>query len=176
MRDRIQGMLLEATLTVLHERWIPREEVAVWRPVRGVIDLLLRERHTDELVAGEAHSLLHTVEGQLRHAHEKADGLPSAPGWPWQWRTATPRVSSLLILRSCSAMHELVRSLPHVFAAAYPADTEQAAAALTTPTTPWPGSAIVWVRVDGARTRMLEGLPRNLRRDWDEALRRRVPE
>lgn len=162
LRDRIQVQMFEAMLPELHPRWTPRLEVAVTWPVRGVIDVVLQDRETFDLVAGEGHSLLHTVEGQLRRAGEKADALPSAAGWPWADTLEPPTIGRLLLLRSCSQMHALVRSLPATFAAAYPGSTEQAVRALTGPTERWPGAAIVWVAVDGKRTRLLQGVPRQL--------------
>jgi transcriptional regulator with XRE-family HTH domain len=160
VRDRIQVRMIEALLAALHPRWAPRLEVAVHMPVRGVIDVVLQDMTTAALVAGEAHSVLHTVEGQLRWAGDKAGALSSAHGWPWVDTGEPPTVGRLLLLRSCAAMHELVMSLPATFAAAYPGDTEEAVAALTGSTTPWPGAAIVWVAIDGKNTRLLRGVPR----------------
>ena len=164
VRDRIQARMFEALLTPLAPRWTPRLEVAVYRPVRGVIDIVLQDRLFGDLVTGEGHSRLHTVEGQLRWAGEKADSLPSARGWPWADAPGAPTAGRLLLLRSCAEMHELVRMLPAVFAAAYPGDTKQAVAALTGPDERWPGSAIVWVKVDGATTRLLRTAPRQVAR------------
>ena len=158
VRDRLQTQMIEALLTALHPRWMPRLEVAVYRPVRGVIDVVLQDRDTHDLVAGEAHSLLHTVEGQLRWAGQKADALPSATGWPWADAVEAPQIGRLLLLRSCSAMHALVSAAPHTFAAAYPGDTEQAVAALTGPVGRWPGAVLAWVAIDGKDTRLLAGL------------------
>jgi transcriptional regulator with XRE-family HTH domain len=162
IRDHLQTLMIEAILAILDPRWVPRLEVPVWRPIRGVIDLILQDRLTGDLVAGEGHSLLLTVEAQLRHAHEKADSLPSATGYPWRDRLDEPRTSRLLVLRSCPQLHDLVRMLPATFAAAYPSDTRQAVTALKDATTPFPDAAIIWVHVDGTRTRVLDGLPRAL--------------
>jgi transcriptional regulator with XRE-family HTH domain len=164
VRDRLQVLMIEALLAALHPRWVPSLEVAVYRPVRGVIDVVLQDRDTLDLVAGEAHSLLHTVEGQLRWAGQKADALPSATGWPWADAVEPPRIGRLLLLRSCSAMHDLIRAATRTFATAYPGDTEQAAAALTGPGGRWPGAAVAWVTIDGKDTRLLAGSPRALRR------------
>jgi len=163
VRDHLQVRMIEALLTVLHPRWHARLEVAVYRPVRGVIDIVLQDVETADLVAGEGHSVLATVERQLRWAGQKADSLPSATGWPWADLHEDPRVSRLLLLRSCPAMHELVRALPDTFRTAYPADTEAAVAALTTGQEPWPGATIIWADIDGAGTTILRGLPRALR-------------
>ena len=43
VRDRIQVRMVEALLASLHQRWTPRLEVAVHRPVRGVIDVVLQD-------------------------------------------------------------------------------------------------------------------------------------
>ena len=163
VRDRLQVLMIEALLAALHPRWVPHLEVAVYRPVRGVIDVVLQDRDTLDLVAGEAHSLLHTVEGQLRWAGQKADALPSATGWPWADVVEPPRIGRLLLLRSCPAMHDLVRAAPRTFAAAYPGDTALAVAALTGPGGRWPEAAIAWVTVDGKDTRLLAGPPRAIR-------------
>ena len=101
VRDRIQVRMIEALLAALDPRWTPRLEVAVHRPVRGVIDVVLQDAITAGLVAGEAHSVLHTVEGQLRWAGDKAEALPSALGWPWVDTVEPPTIGRLLLLRSC---------------------------------------------------------------------------
>lgn len=165
VRDHIQVRMIEALLDALHPRWTARLEVAVYRPVRGVIDVVLQDRDTLDLVAGEGHSRLQTVEGQLRWAGQKADSLPSARGWPWSDTSDEPRIGRLLLLRSCSAMHDLVRTLPQTFRSAYPAASGEAVAALTAKGIRWPGAAIVWVAVDGSATRLLNGVPRALHRE-----------
>lgn len=159
VRDRNQARMMEALIDDLHARWSSRLEVAVYHPVRGVIDVVLQDREAADIVAGEGQSALASVEHQLRWAGQKADALPSARGWPWTGGDK-PRVSRLLLLRSCAANHDLVASLPGTFHAAYPESTEEAVAALRGSEPAWPGSAIVWVRVDGARTRLLDGTPR----------------
>jgi len=127
--------------------------------VRGVIDLVLQDRDSWDLVAAEAHSQLKSVELLLRRAGEKADALPSATGYPWSPEPVAPTSGRLLLLRSTSATHELVRTLPATFRAAYPDSPETAVDALRGGSRPWPGSAIVWVHIDGAATRVLEGTP-----------------
>jgi transcriptional regulator with XRE-family HTH domain len=162
VRDHLQVRMVEALLESLHPRWIARLEVAVHRPVRGVIDVVLQDRVRGDLVAAEVHSALHAVEQQLRWAGQKADALPSATGWPWIDRPEPPAISRLLILRSSVAMRGLVAAVPRTFAAAYPATTRAAIEALTGGTDPWPGDAVVWVNVDGAATRLLAGPPRGV--------------
>lgn len=163
VRDRIQVRMIEALLDPLHPRWTPRLEVAVYRPVRGVIDVVLQDSETADIVAGEGHSALAAVEQQLRWAGQKADALESARGWPWTDAPCEPRVGRLLLLRSCAANHELVATLPGTFRAAYPGSIEEAVAALRGSGVPWPGAAIVWVRVDGAETRLMDDTPKAAR-------------
>jgi transcriptional regulator with XRE-family HTH domain len=161
VRDRIQARMIEALLAALNPRWLARLEVAVYRPVRGVIDLVLQDRETWDLVAGEGHGELRSVEQQLRWAGQKADALPSAVGWPWTTAApASPSIGRLLVLRSCAANHRLVASLPETFRTAYPDSTEAAVAALRSGDRPWPGAAILWVSIDGAATRLLDTTPR----------------
>jgi transcriptional regulator with XRE-family HTH domain len=162
VRDHIQVRMIEALLAVLHPRWKARLEVAVYRPVRGVIDVVLQDRETGEVVAGEGHSMLHSVERQVRWAGQKADALSSARGWPWSDRPANPAVGRMLLLRSTATTRSLVQAVPVTFETAYPASTADAVEALTTSGRPWPGHAIVWVQVDGAATRLLAGPPRGI--------------
>ena len=163
LRDHIQVRMIEALLASLHPRWIARLEVAVYRPVRGVVDVVLQDRELGDVVAGEGHSVLHSVERQVRWAGQKADALASARGWPWSDGQDQPPIGRLLLLRSTAAMRSLVQAVPVTFETAYPAKTEDAVEALTTPVSPWPGHAIVWVQVDGAATRLLAGPPRGVR-------------
>lgn len=174
LRDHLQARMVEAVVGAAHRRWRPRLEVGVYRPVRGVIDLVLADVEHPDLVAGEAHSQLRSAEGQLRRAGEKADGLGAAAAWSWEEDGAAggvgtrdaPRLSRLLVPRSCRATHDLVRTLPHLFRAAYPADPAVAYAALTTSGPRWPGDAILWVTIHGAATKVIDGLPRSLRGGW----------
>jgi transcriptional regulator with XRE-family HTH domain len=169
VRDHIQVRMIEVLLAALHPRWFARLEVAVYRPVRGVIDVVLQDRELGVLVAGESHSVLHSVERQVRWAGQKADALDSARGWPWPdrpdrpGRPDRPPVGRLLLLRSTAATRSLVRALPATLETAYPAGTADAVEALTGSARPWPGNAIVWVQVDGAATRLLAGPPRGVR-------------
>jgi hypothetical protein len=162
VRDHLQVRMIEALLAVLHPRWHARLEVPVYRPARGVIDVLLHDAEQGDIVAGEGHSVLSAVERQLRWAALKCDSLPSADGWPFG-QPVEPRATRLLLLRSCAEMHDLVRALPATFRAAYPSDSRAAVDALTGSTTTWLGSAIVWADIRGAATRILEGPPRRLR-------------
>jgi transcriptional regulator with XRE-family HTH domain len=161
LRDHVQVRLIEALLAILHPRWTARLEVPVYRPTRGVIDVLLSDPDDAQLVAGEGHSQLRVFEEQLRRAREKADALPSARGYPWWAAGEEPRISRLLLLRSTAATRGLVRSLPATFRSAYPAASRDAYAALTTGRS-WPGSSILWVDLHGAATTVMRGSPRGV--------------
>ena len=160
LRDHLQVRLLETLLAILDRRWVPRLEVPVYRPVRGVIDLVLIDRVAREVVSGEAHSELRRFERQLRWATEKTDALPSADGWPWM--EGEPRTSRILLLRSTAATRAVVRGAPHLFAAAYPGRAADAVAALTGATGTLPEAAIVWVDPRGPASRVLAGPPRGI--------------
>jgi transcriptional regulator with XRE-family HTH domain len=160
LQDHLQTRLLEALLAPLHPRWRPRLEVAVYRPVRGVIDVVLTEPRTGEAVGGEAHSEIRSAERQLRWAGEKVDSLPSATGWPWMGRE--PAVGRLLLLRSTAATRAVVAGAPALFGAAYPGRTADAVAALTEASGTFPGAAIIWVDVRGSASRLLHGPPRGI--------------
>jgi transcriptional regulator with XRE-family HTH domain len=160
LRDHLQVRLIEALLAILDSRWIPHLEVPVYRPVRGVIDLVLADRSARELVSGEAHSEIRRAERQLRWASEKTDALASADGWPWM--EGSPRTSRILLLRSTPATRAIVGSAPHVFSTAYPGRTADAIAALTGASGTFSGAAIIWVDVRGSASRVLLGPPRGI--------------
>ncbi len=157
IHDRVSAPITDALIGLAHPRWAPRLEVAVTRPDRGVIDVVLT-RH-DDIVATEIQGQLRRVEQQLRWAGQKADSLPSAIGWPWG--AARPRISRLLVLRSTSETRALVRGLPDLFRAAYPVTEAEAFRALTGAREPWPGNALLWAEASGSRARILDGAPRS---------------
>jgi transcriptional regulator with XRE-family HTH domain len=163
LRDHVQVRIIETLLQRLHPRWRPRLEVPVYRPINGVIDLVLVEPEARELVGGEAHSQVRRAERQLRWAAEKVDALPSAGGWPWMaHESCAPRVGRLLLLRSTSTTRAIVNDTPALFAAAYPGATAEAVAALSQPEGRFPGAAIIWVDVRGRDSRLLDGPPRGV--------------
>lgn len=160
LRDHLQVRLIETLLAALHPRWQTRLEVPVYRPVRGVIDLVLTEPAAGELVGAEAHSEIRRAERQIRWAAEKTDALPSATGWPWM--DGTPHAGRLLLLRETRATREVVRSAPALFRAAYPGRTADAVAAFTGSDLTFPEAAIVWIDLRGTASRILEGPPRGI--------------
>ena len=172
LRDPIQARIVEALLRAAHPRWLPRVEVAVFRPARGVIDVVLQDRETPTVVAIEVHSELRRLEQQLRWAGEKAASLPTASFWSIEpdgnaveLATNTVELATntsihkLLILRSARTNRELSERFAHTLAVAYPASAIVAYRALTEPNVKWPGSALLWATVDGDEARLLDGAP-----------------
>lgn len=158
IHDRVSAPITDALLGIAHSRWARRLEVAVTKPDRGVIDIVLADPATGDIVATEIQGQLRRVEQQLRWAGQKADSVSSAAGWPWGVRE--PRVSRLLVLRSTAETRALVRGLPELFRAAYPVPESAAFGALAGTNERWPGNALLWAEVVGGRARILEGAPR----------------
>jgi hypothetical protein len=156
IRDRHQGRLLEALLEVRHPRWLPYTEVAVRKPARGWIDLVLHEPREQLLVATEIESELRRLEQTMRWSREKAESLPSASLWrPSDGNDDRPTsISTLLIVRRTRATRQAATEFARQLAVAYPAHPEDAMAALTG-TASWPGSALVWAQIEPDRVRFL---------------------
>jgi transcriptional regulator with XRE-family HTH domain len=66
IRDRHSVPILEALLGSLHARWKPYTEVAVRRPSRGWIDVVLHDGHASLLLATEIQSTLRRIEQLVR--------------------------------------------------------------------------------------------------------------
>jgi transcriptional regulator with XRE-family HTH domain len=162
LHDRFQAPILESILHRLGARWRPQVEVPVNNPSRGVIDLVLTDRASPTVVAGEVQSELRRLEQQIRWSTEKADGLARklAEASP---TGASIAVSRLLILRSTVTTRELARTFEATLATAYPARAEDVVSALTTSRVPWPGPGIIWVRLEGGRATILDHPPRGVR-------------
>jgi hypothetical protein len=60
-------------------------------------------------------------------------------------------------------MREIARRYEATLRTAYPARTRDVIAALTTPSAPWPGAGIVWMRVEGGVATLLDDPPRGVR-------------
>lgn len=152
IRDRHQARILEALLHLRHPRWQPHTEVTVRQPARGWIDLVLYEPREHRLVATEIQSELRRLEQIVRWSREKADSLRS---WSlWQVTDAAsaelgrlPAIDQLLIVRRTRATQTVARDFARHLAIAFPAHPEDALAALMG-TAPWPGSALIWARID----------------------------
>jgi transcriptional regulator with XRE-family HTH domain len=163
LRDRIQAQMVEAVLRILHPRWARLPEVPVRAPARGVIDLVIGDERAHLLVAAEFHSQLRRLEQQIRWAREKADSLGStsvAELIGGRGRAAS--VSRLLVLRSTLATRTLANEFESTLAAAYPAGTSDLVASLAGEAA-WPGAGIVWIRLDGRQTHVLDGPPPGVR-------------
>lgn len=159
IRDHISAAMIGALLGILHQRWRPRAEVAVYRPVRGSIDLVL-DAIAEPLVACEAQSDLRRIEQQVRWSLAKADALAGARRGDGEG-TPARSVGRLLLLRSTQRTRAIAAPHGGLLAAAYPGRAADAYASLTGET-PWPGDAIVWCRVQSGRAIVLDRPPRGL--------------
>lgn len=164
LRDHLQAAMVEAFIRVLHPAWGRHLEVPVQYPVRGVIDVVLVHRDRPLVVAIEAQSEIRRLEQQLRWANEKARALLNSeivaairePDVP------PPRVHQVLLLRSTAATRDLARRFEATLATAYPARAFDVWRALTGEA-PWPGSGVVWVRVDRGQASIFERPPWGVR-------------
>jgi len=160
LRDPVQARITEAFVRIRDPRWTRMVEVPVYRPARGVIDIVIHDQTAGVVIAAEVQSELRRLEQQIRWSHEKAQSLPSADFW--RFVDEAPRVDQLLVLRSTRANRQLAARFSATLAVAFPADPLQAYQALTTPTVDWPGSALLWASVDGDAARILERPPRSV--------------
>ena len=152
IRDRHQGRILEALLGSLHPRWLSYPEVAVRRPSRGWIDVVLHAPREGQVVSTEIQSDLARLEQQIRWFGEKTAALSSWEGWTQLGEVGDP--SRLLIVRSTRATRSIGREFERQLAAAYPAHPEDAIASLTG-RVPWPGAALVWAAIEPDRVRFI---------------------
>jgi transcriptional regulator with XRE-family HTH domain len=153
IHDRFQAPMIEALLGELGREWRGQPE----RPVpaaRGVVDVvLMRAAHL--LIACECHSELRRLELVVRRLHEKAEALRGEV-------EPTSTVSTMLLLRSTAATRAVVKAYETTLAAAFPARSADAVAALRDDAA-WPGPAIVWARLDSGRAEILDRPPRGVR-------------
>jgi transcriptional regulator with XRE-family HTH domain len=160
IRDHLQALMIGELIRIAHARWRRSPEVPVYRPVRGVVDLVL-DAADEPTLACEAQSDLRRIEQQVRWARAKADALglarqeedPSATGLV---------VSRLLLLRSTARTRAVMAQYADLVAAAYPARAIDAYAAITGEA-PWPGDALLWCRMEDGRATILEHPPRGIR-------------
>jgi transcriptional regulator with XRE-family HTH domain len=161
IRDHLQAAILEALVGELHPRWNRFVEVPVYRPVRGVIDLVLHEPAGPVVVAAEIQSELRRLEQLVRWANQKRDALPSAELWQFVAATDAPPTSALLVVRSTRTTRAVVNEYPGVLRALYPASAADIHAALTSEAR-WPGAGLLWAVVAGGRARILDRPPRGV--------------
>ena len=160
--DRFRAPMVESFLRVLDPRWSVRLEVPVRTPARGVVDAALIDRVSPTAVATEFQSELQRIEQQLRWNAEKAEGLAVRLAEN-QSSGGDQIVSRLLVLRSTSTTRELARRYEATLRSAYPARARDVIEALTTPSCPWPGPGIAWMRVQDGSATLLDGPPRGVR-------------
>jgi transcriptional regulator with XRE-family HTH domain len=154
IRDRHQARILEAILAIVAPRWHRLTEVAVRRPARGWIDLVLCDRREGMAVASEIESTLNRIEQLVRWATEKAESLPSAT----EWTTIGDglAISRLLVVRWTRANRSAVDDARRQLRVAYPAHPDDALEALTGAVA-WPGPALVWARETDGVYRLVPG-------------------
>jgi len=164
IRDRFQARMIEAFLRLLPPDWDRHVEVAVHRPVRGVIDAVIARLASGRVVSIEAHSEVRRLEQQLRWAADKSHALPSSALWPAIASGDRPvAISRILLLRSTVTTRSLARSHAATFAAAYPANPAELLDALLDAARRWPGDGILWARVEGNEASIIRGVPRGAR-------------
>jgi transcriptional regulator with XRE-family HTH domain len=162
VRDRRQAPVVEALVRAAHPRWGRLLEVPVFRPVHGVIDVVLHDRPPTNIVCVEVESRLQRVEATIRWGEQKAHALLMSGPISVDPNGPRPTVSRVLALPSTRANREVVRTFEHSIKTAFPADPADLYAALITPDAPWPGSGILWFRVEGTSAHVLPGRPRSL--------------
>jgi transcriptional regulator with XRE-family HTH domain len=162
IHDRTQAAIVEALLREADPDWKRLVEVPVWRPVRGVIDLVLA-RPGEVVVSTEVHSEIRRLEQQIRWGREKAEALPSAEAWSMlsSGRPATA-ISQLLVLRNTRANRQVARTYEATLKAAYPANTSEALGAIRDANLAWPGAALIWAIVTDGAAQILDGPPRGV--------------
>jgi transcriptional regulator with XRE-family HTH domain len=152
LTDRHQARMVECVLRELHPTWRARLEVPVPWPIRGVADAVFARHDAALRVIAEFQSTLPRIEQQLRWLAEKADAIGQTDGGA---------VSRLLVLRSTEATREIARRFESTLRTAYPARTRDAVDSLRSGA-PWPGDALIWMRIDGGTVSMLDGPPRGV--------------
>lgn len=140
LRDRHQAPILEALLRTVDPRWLRSMEVAVRRPSRGWIDLVLCDMGRTTAIATEIQSDLRRLEQLIRWSAAKADALPSWDGWS---RLGPVTISRLLVIRDTRANREVADQARRQLRVAFPGDPRDALESLTG-AAPWPGAAVLW--------------------------------
>jgi DNA-binding XRE family transcriptional regulator len=153
MRDRHQVRMAELLRAELHPRWRATPEVAVRRPARGFIDVVLFDPNEPAVVASELESGLRRIEQLLRWSQEKAASIPSADGWATWSAMAASGVSRLLVVRHTRVNRAAAADARRQLRDAFPADPVDALEALRGAAR-WPGAALVWARLDADPPRL----------------------
>jgi transcriptional regulator with XRE-family HTH domain len=154
IHDRHQAPMLEALLAARHPRWSAFTEVAVRRPSKGWIDLVLHEPRERRLLAGELQSELRRLEQLIRWHEAKAAALPS---WDdFAQLGEEPQIGRLLVVRRTRATRRIAAEFARQLRTSYPAHPDDAIAALTG-RAPWPGDALVWMVLEHRAARLAQG-------------------
>ena len=159
IHDRTQAAILQALLGSVAAPWRTFVEVPVYRPARGVIDLVLFNPSACLFVAVEVESRIARLEQQIRWAAEKAESLASAEVWRMAAGQCEPHVSRLLVLRATRANRATVVAFDAVVRAAYPGEIASALASLNG-SAPWPGGTLLWAEVESGRATIRERPPK----------------
>jgi hypothetical protein len=162
IRDRLQAAMIEAFLNEVHPRWERHLEVPVYRPAAGVIDLVLADWASGEIIAAEFQSQIRRLEQQLRWATAKSDSLASTSVAGLADAAGSSRIQQLLVLRSTYDTRVLATQMAATLAVAYPAKVVDVLNALRG-TARWPGAGIVWISLDGGRATVMDGPPRGVK-------------
>jgi transcriptional regulator with XRE-family HTH domain len=151
IHDRHQARIVEAVVRLLDARWQSFTEVAVRRPSRGWIDVVLHDPSAAVVVATEVETGLRRLEQLARWSREKADSLPSWEGWT-RLPGGRPTISRLLIVRRTRANSAVGAEFERLLELTWPAHPADAIGSLVG-TRPWPGPTLVWARSgrDGVR-------------------------
>jgi hypothetical protein len=128
-----------------------------------VIDAVLRDQHQPNLVCVEVESAIRRLEATLRWGEQKAHALLASGPMDVDARRP-PLVSRVLALPSTRANREVVATFRQTLHAAFPASCSDVHQALTTSDVPWPGSGLLWFRVEGNVAHALPHTPRGLSR------------
>jgi len=160
IRDAFQARIAEELLRIAAPTWRRSVEVAVYRPARGFVDLVLDEPTQAIAVATEIQSRIDRLEQLIRWADDKAHALPSSD--MWRFLDKEPSISRLLVIRSTAVTRAIAQRFHATLATAYPARCADVYRALTVPATPWPGAGILWADIDRDRVRILERPPRGI--------------
>jgi transcriptional regulator with XRE-family HTH domain len=160
IHDRAQAPILEEVLRIAHPSWDRVVELAVTRPARGFIDVVLDSEARRATIATEIETRFDRLEQQIRRADEKARSLPSSD--LWRSIEGDRTIHRLLVVRSTAATREIARRFEQTLRTAYPARANDIYAALTTPDSPWPGDGIVWADLHRGKVRILDRPPRGV--------------
>ena len=136
IHDAAHARIVEAILTRCHPTWRPTVESPVPGSGRRSTDLRLDRR--DDIVLMEVETHVRALEAIIREGTEKRAAVAETA-------QRGRRIHVVLVLPPTRHHRALVRAHPGIVAAAFPADPEALARALSAPAIDWPGDGILWV-------------------------------